>query len=193
MNAAMQGTLRALPKADVLFLGAARRSGRGRNTSGAARPHRRAIHRQRPPGERAGDGQGSVQAPLPAPPACRPLTGSWRPATSSEVRSGAWLSGDREAVEAGSTVGLSASSRTPEQLQPAIDEAFELDDEVMVEQFIAGRELTVVFSATRRCRLAKSSRSTRFTTTNASTRREWRSKNFPAKLTDGGNGDGAGA
>jgi D-alanine-D-alanine ligase len=42
----------------------------------------------------------------------------------------------------GSTVGLSIV-RDPEQLQAAIDEAFDFDDEVMVEAFIAGRELTV--------------------------------------------------
>ena len=42
----------------------------------------------------------------------------------------------------GSTVGLSiVKERT--QLLPAISEAFKHDDEVMLEQFIAGRELTV--------------------------------------------------
>jgi D-alanine-D-alanine ligase len=42
----------------------------------------------------------------------------------------------------GSTVGLSIVRR-PEELQPAILEAFKHDDEVMLEQFIPGRELTV--------------------------------------------------
>jgi D-alanine-D-alanine ligase len=42
----------------------------------------------------------------------------------------------------GSTVGLSVVKAAGE-LQPAVDAAFEHDDEVMVEQFIAGRELTV--------------------------------------------------
>jgi D-alanine-D-alanine ligase len=42
----------------------------------------------------------------------------------------------------GSTVGLSLV-RDPADLQAAIDEAFQFDDEVMIEQFIAGRELTV--------------------------------------------------
>jgi D-alanine-D-alanine ligase len=42
----------------------------------------------------------------------------------------------------GSTVGLSIV-RDPAQLQAAIDEALNFDDEVMVEAFIAGRELTV--------------------------------------------------
>lgn len=42
----------------------------------------------------------------------------------------------------GSTVGL-ALVRTPEALQPAIEKAQHYDDEVMIEQFIAGREFTV--------------------------------------------------
>jgi D-alanine-D-alanine ligase len=39
-------------------------------------------------------------------------------------------------------VGLSIVKQ-PGELQPAIDAAFEHDDEVMIERFIAGRELTV--------------------------------------------------
>ncbi|MGH7678229.1 MAG: D-alanine--D-alanine ligase family protein [Gemmatimonadaceae bacterium] len=42
----------------------------------------------------------------------------------------------------GSTVGLSVVKRR-EDLPAAIDEAFLHDDEVMIEQFVAGRELTV--------------------------------------------------
>jgi D-alanine-D-alanine ligase len=42
----------------------------------------------------------------------------------------------------GSTVGLSIVKQ-PSELEGAIREAFEHDDEVMIEQFIAGRELTV--------------------------------------------------
>ncbi len=42
----------------------------------------------------------------------------------------------------GSTVGLTVV-KTREQYGAAIEEAFRYDDEVMVEQFIAGRELTV--------------------------------------------------
>jgi D-alanine-D-alanine ligase len=42
----------------------------------------------------------------------------------------------------GSTVGLTIV-RNPEDLQPAIDLAYQHDDEVMIEQFIPGRELTV--------------------------------------------------
>ena len=42
----------------------------------------------------------------------------------------------------GSTVGLTVV-RDPAQLDAALDLAFRYDDEVMVEQFVAGRELTV--------------------------------------------------
>ena len=42
----------------------------------------------------------------------------------------------------GSTVGLSIVKQ-PSELEQAIDEAFRHDDEVMIERFIAGRELTV--------------------------------------------------
>lgn len=42
----------------------------------------------------------------------------------------------------GSTVGLSVV-KEPENLAPAIAEAFQYDDEVMIERFIPGRELTV--------------------------------------------------
>jgi D-alanine-D-alanine ligase len=42
----------------------------------------------------------------------------------------------------GSTVGLSIVKKDSE-LKPAVDEAFRFDDEVLVEEFIAGRELTV--------------------------------------------------
>jgi D-alanine-D-alanine ligase len=42
----------------------------------------------------------------------------------------------------GSTVGLSVVKRR-EELTAAITEAFRYDDEVMIEQFVAGRELTV--------------------------------------------------
>lgn len=41
----------------------------------------------------------------------------------------------------GSTVGLTVV-RTAGRLQPAIDEAFRYDDEVMLEKFVPGRELT---------------------------------------------------
>lgn len=42
----------------------------------------------------------------------------------------------------GSTVGLSIVKQAGD-LKPAVDEAFKFDDEVLIEEFIAGRELTV--------------------------------------------------
>jgi len=42
----------------------------------------------------------------------------------------------------GSTVGLTVVKR-PDELAAAIEEAYRFDDEVMIEQFIGGRELTV--------------------------------------------------
>jgi D-alanine-D-alanine ligase len=42
----------------------------------------------------------------------------------------------------GSTVGLTVV-REPGALQPAIGQAFQYDDEVMIERFVPGRELTV--------------------------------------------------
>jgi D-alanine-D-alanine ligase len=141
MNAAMQGTLRALPQADVLFL---------------------ALH--------GGQGEdGTLQALLDLTGV--PYTGSGHLASAlamdkdlskhlfraAGVPTADWLMAPVtiEQVEAtlgfpvivkpskqGSTVGLSVV-KTPEELQAAIEEAFEHDDEVMVERFIAGRELTV--------------------------------------------------
>lgn len=141
MNAAMQGTLRSLPNADVLFL---------------------ALH--------GGQGEdGTLQALLDLTGV--PYTGSGHLASAlamdkdlskhlfraAGVPTADWLMAPVAAkqVEAtlgfpvivkpskqGSTVGLSIV-RTQAELQPAIDEAFVHDDEVMIEQFIAGRELTV--------------------------------------------------
>jgi len=141
MNAAMQSTLRALPQADVLFL---------------------ALH--------GGQGEdGTLQALLDLTGV--PYTGSGHLASAlamdkdlskhlfraAGVPTADWLMApvSVEQVEAtlgfpvivkpskqGSTVGLSVV-KTEAELQPAIDAAFEHDDEVMVERFIAGRELTV--------------------------------------------------
>jgi D-alanine-D-alanine ligase len=141
MNAAMQATLRQLPRADVLFL---------------------ALH--------GGQGEdGTLQALLDLTGV--PYTGSGHLASAlamdkdlskhlfraAGVSTADWLmapvaAGHVEATlgfpvivkpsKQGSTVGLSVV-KTRDELQPAIDAAYEHDDEVMVEQFIAGRELTV--------------------------------------------------
>ena len=76
-------------------------------------------------------------------------TANWLMATAPSVPLGAAT--DERALgwpvivkpsKQGSTVGLSIVKQ-PSELDGAIREAFEHDDEVMIEQFIAGRELTV--------------------------------------------------
>jgi D-alanine-D-alanine ligase len=71
-------------------------------------------------------------------------TADWMmaPASVEQVRGGLGFPVIVKPSKQGSTVGLSIVKR-PEDLQPAIEEAFLHDDEVMIEQFIAGRELTV--------------------------------------------------
>ena len=141
MNAAMQGTLKSLPKADVLFLAlhggqgedgtlqalldltGVPYTGSGHLASALAMDKDLAKHLFRAAG-------------IPTP--------DWlmAPVTVEEVRSGLGFPVIVKPSKQGSTVGLSILKQ-PEELQAAIDEAFVHDDEVMVERFIAGRELTV--------------------------------------------------
>ena len=71
-------------------------------------------------------------------------TADWlmAPATAAEVGSRIGFPVIVKPSKQGSTVGLSIV-KEPGALQAAIDEAADFDDEVMIEQFIAGRELTV--------------------------------------------------
>ena len=71
-------------------------------------------------------------------------TAAWlmAPATAAEVQSAVGFPVVVKPSKQGSTVGLTLV-RDAGGLQAAIDEAFRYDDEVMLEQFIAGRELTV--------------------------------------------------
>ena len=71
-------------------------------------------------------------------------TAAWlmAPATANEVQSALGFPVVVKPSKQGSTVGLTLV-RDAGGLQAAIDEAFRYDDEVMLEQFIAGRELTV--------------------------------------------------
>jgi D-alanine-D-alanine ligase len=71
-------------------------------------------------------------------------TADWllAPATIEEVRTQLGFPVIVKPANEGSTVGLSIV-KEPEQLQPAIDEALKFDPQVMIEQFIAGREMTV--------------------------------------------------
>ena len=71
-------------------------------------------------------------------------TADWlmAPATVEEVEGILGLPVVVKPSKQGSTVGLSVVKQRKD-LQPAITEAFKYDDEVMIERFIAGRELTV--------------------------------------------------
>jgi D-alanine-D-alanine ligase len=64
------------------------------------------------------------------------------PASVDEVRATLGFPVIVKPSKQGSTVGLSIV-KDPSELQAAIEEAFQHDDEVMIEQFIAGREFTV--------------------------------------------------
>ena len=71
-------------------------------------------------------------------------TADWlmAPATAAEVDAALGWPVVVKPSKQGSTVGLSIV-RTPDELGPAIVEAARFDDEVMIEQFVPGRELTV--------------------------------------------------
>lgn len=71
-------------------------------------------------------------------------TADWllAPATAEQVGARLGFPVIVKPANEGSTVGLSIV-KNPEELQPAIDEATRYDPQVMIEQFIAGREMTV--------------------------------------------------
>lgn len=71
-------------------------------------------------------------------------TADWlmAPASVADVERGFGFPAIVKPSKQGSTVGLSVVKK-PEDLEAAISEAYRHDDEVMIEQFIAGRELTV--------------------------------------------------
>jgi len=141
MNAAMQGTLRSLPKADVLFL--ALHGGQGEDGTLQALLDLTAVPYT---------GSGHLASALAMDKdlskrlfrAAGVPTPDWlmAPVTPEQVDAALGFPVIVKPSKQGSTVGLSIV-KTPAELQPAVDQAFEHDDEVMVEQFIAGRELTV--------------------------------------------------
>ena len=141
MNAAMQGTLKSLPQADVLFL--ALHGGQGEDGTLQALLDLTGVPYT---------GSGHLASALAMDKdlskhlfrAAGVPTPDWlmAPATIEEVRAALGLPVIVKPSKQGSTVGLSIVKK-PEELQPAIDAAYEHDDEVMIEQFIAGRELTV--------------------------------------------------
>jgi len=141
MNTAMQSTLKALPQADVLFL--ALHGGQGEDGTLQALLDLTGVPYT---------GSGHLASALAMDKdlakhlfrAAGVPTADWlmAPVTADEVRAALGFPVIVKPSKQGSTVGLSIV-KTPEALQPAIDAALEHDDEVMVEQFIAGRELTV--------------------------------------------------
>ena len=141
MNAAMQGTLRSLPQADVLFL--ALHGGQGEDGTLQALLDLTGVPYT---------GSGHLASALAMDKdlskhlfrAAGVTTADWlmAPATPDQVSKALGFPVIVKPSKQGSTVGLSIV-KAPEELQPAIDEAFQHDDEVMIEQFIAGRELTV--------------------------------------------------
>jgi D-alanine-D-alanine ligase len=141
MNAAMQGTLKALPKADVLFLGL--HGGQGEDGTLQALLDLTGVPYT---------GSGHLASALAMDKdlskrlfrAAGVPTADWlmAPASVDEVQSALGFPVIVKPSKQGSTVGLSIVKQ-PGELQPAIEEAFVHDDEVMIEQFIAGRELTV--------------------------------------------------
>jgi D-alanine-D-alanine ligase len=141
MNAAMQGTLRSLPQADVLFL--ALHGGQGEDGTLQALLDLTGV---------PSTGSGHLASALAMDKdlskhlfrAAGVPTADWlmAPVTVEQVEATLGFPVIVKPSKQGSTVGLSVV-KTKEELQPAIDAAFEHDDEVMVEQFIAGRELTV--------------------------------------------------
>jgi D-alanine-D-alanine ligase len=141
MNTAMQGTLKTLPKADVLFL--ALHGGQGEDGTLQALLDLTGVPYT---------GSGHLASALAMDKdlskhlfrAAGVPTPDWlmAPVTVDEVRAALGFPVIVKPSKQGSTVGLSIV-KAPEELQPAIDVAFEHDDEVMIEGFIAGRELTV--------------------------------------------------
>jgi D-alanine-D-alanine ligase len=141
MNAAMQGTLRSLPQADVLFL--ALHGGQGEDGTLQALLDLTGVPYT---------GSGHLASALAMDKdlskhlfrAAGVPTADWimAPVTVEQVEATLGFPVIVKPSKQGSTVGLSVV-KVPDELQAAIDAAFEHDDEVMVEGFIAGRELTV--------------------------------------------------
>ena len=146
MNAAMQSTLKSLPQADVLFL--ALHGGQGEDGTLQALLDLTGVPYT---------GSGHLASALAMDKdlskrlfrAAGVPTADWLMATrereapaADEVRSALGFPVIVKPSKQGSTVGLSMVKEAHD-LARAIDEAFEHDDEVMIECFIAGRELTV--------------------------------------------------
>src|SRR3954462_800006 len=134
MNAAMQGTLKALPKADVLFLGL--HGGQGEDGTLQALLDLTGVPYT---------GSGHLASALAMDKdlskrlfrAAGVPTADWlmAPASVDEVRTALGFPVIVKPSKQGSTVGLSIVKKS-EDLTAAIETAFEHDDEVMIERFI---------------------------------------------------------
>ena len=141
LNAQLSSTLRSLPATDVLFL--ALHGGQGEDGTLQA-----LLDLTRVPYT----GSGHLASALAMDKdlskklfrAAGVPTADWlmAPASVDEVRSALGFPVIVKPSKQGSTVGLTLVKQ-PDMLPAAIEEAFQFDDEVMIEQFIAGRELTV--------------------------------------------------
>jgi len=153
LNAQMPATLRSMPETDAVFL--ALHGGQGEDGTIQALldltgvPYTGSGHLA---SALAMDKDLSKQlfraarVPTPkwlmAPGTWKDLAHSARRSFVAEVEKDLGLPTIVKPSKQGSTVGLTLV-REQQALGPAIDEAFKFDDEVMVEEFIAGRELTV--------------------------------------------------
>jgi D-alanine-D-alanine ligase len=154
LNAQLPATLRSLPKTDVVFL--ALHGGQGEDGTLQALldltgvPYTGSGHLA---SALAMDKDLSkhlfLAAQVPTAPwtmAPKPATGDGRRATASDFAASVERTLGLPVVvkpsKQGSTVGLSVVKKI-EDLDAAVEEAFKYDDEVMVEKFIPGRELTV--------------------------------------------------
>jgi len=141
LNAQLPSTLRSLPATDVLFL--ALHGGQGEDGTLQA-----LLDLTRVPYT----GSGHLASALAMDKdlskklfrAAGVPTADWlmAPASVDEVRSALGFPVIVKPSKQGSTVGLTLVKQS-NMLPAAIEEAFQFDDEVMIEQFIAGRELTV--------------------------------------------------
>lgn len=155
LNAQLPGTLRSLPETDVVFL--ALHGGQGEDGTLQALLDLTGVPYT---------GSGHLASALAmdkdlskhlfraagVPTADWRMTGGWDPGAGNREQEIAAFSREVERKlglpvvvkpsKQGSTVGLTVV-RDIAELGPAVDEARKYDDEVMVEQFIPGRELTV--------------------------------------------------
>ena len=118
-----------------------RRTGRGRDDPDAAGDGGRALHRQRPAGERHGHGQGHLQAAVPRGRGADRRLGDGPRSTGQVDREFGWPVVVKPSKQ-GSTVGLTVVKR-PRNTRTPVALARQYDDEVMIERFVPGRELTV--------------------------------------------------